>query len=261
MEKQSKLRSFLGVIRNIVVDFCTVTGLSLFTIYQKTANDYNKSNAHPMETSYIIKLFFCFIYENFFLLLLATIFIALIIEIFFVPKYKIHKKGIAPAEAKPSTIKIILMGILLFTSLLACVNIYLLQDDSVYADDNDENNNDENINYYKQNNNYDDYPDDYSTNSLTLEEIMISEYIIRCYSSVIPVEEWTSLSDSQIKYIYNGILAYSGMHFQSQYYERFSWYEDKYLQENFPWKILNSFQEENLNNLRDIRVQRGELVL
>lgn len=260
MKEQSNLRVFLGIIERIVVDFCTLTGVSLFTIYQMISYKYNESNTNPMKTSYIIKLSFEFIYQNFFWFFLAALIITLIVEIYIVPYYKVHKKNIPPAEAKPSTAQIIIMGALLGVTLFIGVNIYFLQDDSVTANDN-ENNNDENTSYYQQNNIYDDCFDDDSTNSLTLEEIMISEYIIKCYSSVVPVEEWKSLSDFQIEKIYNGILAYSGMHFPSHYYERFPWYEDKYSQEDFPWKILNEFQNENLNNLRDIRVQRGTLVL
>ncbi len=84
----------------------------------------------------------------------------------------------------------------------------------------------------------------------------IDNYIQKCYQKVIPKEEFNNLATYELYYIRNGIFAYSGMIFPKNYYERYSWYNGIIQPSHFKWDMLNEFQKENIENIKEIERQR-----
>lgn len=84
----------------------------------------------------------------------------------------------------------------------------------------------------------------------------IDYYIQKCYQEIISEEELNNLTNNELYYIRNGIFAYSGMIFSINYYERYSWYNGHIQKSHFKWNMLNKYQQENIENIKEIENQR-----
>ncbi|MCM1263656.1 MAG: YARHG domain-containing protein [Butyrivibrio sp.] len=67
------------------------------------------------------------------------------------------------------------------------------------------------------------------------------------------------LSDEELYYIRNGILAYAGRAFEPGYYDKYSWYSENLSKEDV-WSNINQFQLENIENIKSVERQRDECI-
>ena len=89
-------------------------------------------------------------------------------------------------------------------------------------------------------------------NILTEEDKIIEMYIKMGHDEIIPKETLRTLSYNELYYIRNGMLAYAGLYFDSGYYEKFSWYHPKIFSTDEIWGEINSYQYQNILNIKEI---------
>ena len=168
-----------------------------------------------------------------------------------IPRYLIEKEDKPDEEARGSLI--VTSCIVLFFSVIITLQFVNLHSNISSTSANNTPNNIKNS--IKNDNKEQDSEDDNQSNSLTPLEQMIEEYIVKSSYTTIPIEELELLSDEELYYIRNGILAYSGQYFESRYYERFSWYIGNVSKEDV-WSRINPCQLKNINNIKRIENQR-----
>ena len=98
---------------------------------------------------------------------------------------------------------------------------------------------------------------DTNKNILSKEKQFIDEYINKCCAEVLPKEKLEKLSNSELKYIRNGIYAHEGYYFSSGYFDDFIWYNGNITPENFSDDMLSDTQMKNVLNIRAIEKERG----
>lgn len=74
---------------------------------------------------------------------------------------------------------------------------------------------------------------------------------------IIHIDELKSLSNSELKYIRNGIYAYESHYFESGYYDEFEWYFGNIPANKFTNDMLSECQMTNVLNIRAIEKERG----
>lgn len=85
---------------------------------------------------------------------------------------------------------------------------------------------------------------------------IIEKLILESNNTIIPFDILNSLSDNELYYVRNGIYAYSGMYFESNYYNKYPWYSGKIHKNNFQEGMLNQYQQQNISNILEIENSR-----
>lgn len=181
-----------------------------------------------------------------------------IVNTFFIPKYKEDIQDIPKEEARPSHV---LNAILL---VAICVNlVYIIT--SPYSPIAQEPPNNEKpqvppIGGIEDDNPNKPYQDSGEINTSPEEQPYdksVDKWVPITYEEVVPIETWRGLSDKELYYIRNGIFAYAHAIFESNYYERFSWYNGTINVKEFEWSYFNPYQKENIENIKAVEAERG----
>ena len=239
-----KIKSIVQYILETIASLCTISGVSIVGANKLMSKELKtgdgQSNDILVSNGKIVIDFFI---EHFWVIMSISFLIVLIFNGLIVPLYKIYKTEIPKEEAKPS---------LLVIWVYSCFFIFSLAG-SLFS-----------INHAKENPGYgvkvdiEDIPceDDYSENYAIIEKEVINNYIIRACKELLPIEELKQLNGNELYYLRNGIYAYAGMCFESDYYKDFSWYNGIYSEEE-TIKCINSIQWKNINNIENIENEKN----
>lgn len=244
--KFKKILKFIVKTIQFLANLCAITGISLYGTHGIMSVEL-KGTYIPEENLalHIFNILLDSFLNNWSIILFFTFLTMLISNGLCIPLFKIYKKGILPQDARPSYIKI---GVLNF--LIGCLFCYHILVDVGKAqipqiEIEREDIPDSHIN---------DVEEEMEEPSLTEKEI-VEIYIIRCETEVISMEEWNTLSDSELYHIRNGIFAYVGQLFTSEYYDEYLWYHPKYTSDEAK-DYLNSCQWDNVENIKFVENQR-----
>lgn len=80
-------------------------------------------------------------------------------------------------------------------------------------------------------------------------------YILRSINEIISINEFNNLTDDQLHNVRNGIYAYAGLYFKSEYYNDFSWYTGDVAIEEIYEKLIY-YQVKNISRIVSIEKQR-----
>lgn len=256
-EKQKKLKRLYKIVKETIkfigiigTTFSVVSGVSIYAAISMVSKKVEANKPEGTSTLwFLISPCADFIINHFFILIAISFFIALIVNLKIIPKREIEK-GKPPVEAKPSLLRASFLFTGSCTSLIICcmLIIYAMEeptdDPSIItepipeAEENEESNDGDFL-------------------VLSEEQLKIENYIKRCCTEIISNEELKELSNSELKYIRNGIYAYEGRYYESGYYDVFTWYERKILPDKFTSDMLNEVEMTNILNIRAVEIERG----
>lgn len=231
MGNTNKAQNLIGYIIDGTSAFCSLTGITIFQVCTKI---------NPIFLQYK-SIFYA----------IVVLFIILRYKTHVIPRYKIEKQDKPEEEAKSSCFTSALI-IICFSIpiIIQCVNLHNNSIDTLAQDIS-------NIIDYTNNVHDNEYTESYESDALTPLDKMIEEYILSSENTIIPISELESLSDEELYYIRNGILAYAGKYYESGYYNKFSWYTGDIIENDDIWNNINEFQLENINNIKLIESQRN----
>lgn len=226
-----------GVQINLIANLLTILGTSVVNVIRYFLKDHEEINV----LIFTIKFFA----NNWIIILILNCIITFVCNMWIVPLYKIRKLNVPVHEAKSS--KLFTAFLLVTIIVLICVKINVTPNFAGCINEI------ENVRKGKR--------DTYSngieeTDILTQDDVLISSMIKRCDKEIISLEEWDILTDSQLYYIRNGIFAYEGLIFKSDFYERFNWYNGWILSQEECWELFNTHQVVNIRNIQKIERTR-----
>lgn len=241
-----KLNKYSKLILKFVSIFSVGTGISIVgavKILSKKIEevDFNQTSIFWSTISPLID----FVMDNSLLIFSFLFIFALVCYACIIPRRQIEE-GKPPQEAKSSIlVNVFLFSGACFFSTLSFLCVMYAKD---LPDDIDQTTSEE-------------YVEEICTDELSItEEEKIENYIIRCNTEVVSINELNDLSQDELYYIRNGIFAYSGRIFiedeLTKYYKQFIWYEAKYTSTGI-WEYINSYQYQNIINIRDIEGKKG----
>lgn len=231
-----------------VAAICTIIDF-VFKISEKILSVEFEGTFTVQETNMTSQIIFnaCLDYflNNWLLCILNLLCIIYFVKVVLIPFNKVFVKKVEVQNAAPFFSSIVFFGFLL--GFLFCYHILVdvgkaqIPPIKIVGEDIP----DSHIN---------DVEEEMEEPSLTEKEI-VEIYVIRCETEVISMEEWNTLSDSELSHIRNGIFAYVGQLFTSGYYDEYLWYHPKYTSDEAK-DHLNSCQWDNVENIKFVENQR-----
>ena len=215
MKRKKKHNRFI----EFICAFCTVTGISMITILKIFFPEFVQKISEIIKDYRIICItFFVF-------------FIIFILVIYIIPYYEVKKKGVLKNLAKPSSLLLSVIG-MCFSLIISVEIVYMIN-----ASERKNNVIENEINY---------------EHSDSFEKLLIEKYILYGSNYIIEQDELRNFTKKELYYIRNGIYAYAGMKFESEYYYQFDWYKGEISDKDFSWEDLNIYQQTNILHIREI---------
>lgn len=226
---RKSVQNEIGYIIDAVSAFCSITGFTIFTML---------GVINPIFLQY----------KKMFTLIVAMS-VALRYQRYVIPRYRVKKQDKPEEEAKGSGLTTALI-VFIFSIPIIFQGVNLHKNSINTSAQNSPNEIKDPIDISSD----EDMKVDDET-VLIPWDAMIEEYILCADEEILSIKELSLLSNDELYYIRNGILAYAGRYFESGYYERFSWYSGN-LSDEDAWKNINPIQLENIKNILLIEKQR-----
>lgn len=189
----------------------------------------------------------CFLKKYYIMIITAIVWaVVLFIINFTMPKKRVND-GMLAVYSKPSVFTNIIIC-LVFGLLLICEPIL--------------------INYYegkaqiiieKDDNEQEDFEKeiiDPVDNSYNETLSLIEETIIKCRNELIPLEELEKMDVETLYYIRNGIYAFHGHKFKTDFYYQFTWYDPMIDFEDFDKSVFNKWERDNIENIKTVEKRK-----